>query len=98
MWDIGFGGRTEPARVRCCSAARLLALGGSRRGLGDGFGTAVEGQILRMEGVQVVNLCVTFPAVIQSSSSRTELGWRRNVMGEDGIEWVAGPAGGGSGV
>jgi len=66
MWGVGFRGRTEPTRARCCFAARLLALGGSRRGLGDGFGTVVEGQILRMEGVQVVNLCVTFPTVVQS--------------------------------
>lgn len=50
MWGIGFGGRTEPARARCCSAARLLALGSSRRGLGDGFGTVVEGQITAYGG------------------------------------------------
>lgn len=40
---------------------------GSRRGLGDGFGTVVEGQVLRMEGVQVVHLYVTFLAVVQSN-------------------------------
>lgn len=64
MWGVGFGGRTERTGARSSSAVRLLAVGGSRRGLGDGFGTVVESQILRMEGGQVVNLCVTFPAVV----------------------------------
>lgn len=67
-WSVGFGGRTDGTDSGLVAIPwRDCWLGGSRRGLGDGFGTVVEGQVLRMEGVQVVHLYVTFLAVVQSN-------------------------------